>query len=105
MTEQLKNLFDENLRRQLRTHEVVVPGDLARHHEEAQEAIREKHLHSLIVGGQVTFRVVALVCVLTTPLVATGCQLVGCERARAWGEAENNKKNTCRYIQSVQFIL
>lgn len=75
----------------LLTHEVVVPGDLTGNHEEAQEAVREQHLHSLIVGWQVTFRVVALVCVLSTPLVAAGCQLVGCERARAWCEAENQK--------------
>lgn len=63
------------------THKVVVPGDLTRNHEESEETIREQHLHSLIVGRQITFRIVALVCVLSTPLVATWRQLVGCERA------------------------
>lgn len=65
----------------LLTHEVVVPGHLARNHEEAQEAIREQHLHSLIMRWQVAFRVVPFVCVLSTPLIPTGCQLVGCECA------------------------
>lgn len=72
----------------LLTHKVIVPGNLTGHHEEAQEPIRQQHLHSLIVGRQVAFGVVALVRVLSAPLVAAGRQLVRCERARARGEAE-----------------
>lgn len=79
------------------THEVVVPGHLPGHHEEAQEAVREQHLHSLIVGRQVAFGVVAFVRVLSAPLVATGRQLVGCERARARGEAEKQDVKTFKH--------
>lgn len=75
----------------LLTHEVIVPRTLSRHHEEAQEPIRQKHLHSLIVGGQVAFGVVSLVCILPTPLVATGCKFVGCQCAGSWREAEKHK--------------
>ena len=70
------------------THEVVVPGDLARNHEEAQEAVREQHLDPLIVGRQVALGVVALVRVLSAPLVSAGRQLVGGQRARARSEAD-----------------
>jgi len=69
------------------THKVVVPARLCRNHEESQEAITEQHLHTLIVGGEVTLRVVACVLVLSPPLIARGSQLVGCEGAGAWGEA------------------
>ena len=72
----------------LLTHKVVVPGHLARHHKEAQEAVRQQHLNPLIVGGQVALGVVARVCILSSPLVAARRQLVGSECARAWGEAE-----------------
>jgi len=34
-------------------HEVVVPGALGGHHEEAEKAVAEQHLHPLVVGGQV----------------------------------------------------
>lgn len=70
------------------THEVVVPGDLAGHHEEAQEAIRQQHLHPLVVRGQVPLGVVPLVCVLPAPLIPAGGQLVGSEGAGAGGETE-----------------
>lgn len=73
----------------LLTHEVVVPGNLSRHHEEAQEAVRQKHLNPLIVGGQVALGVVALVCVLSAPLVPTGSQLVGRQSAGAGSETRN----------------
>lgn len=73
------------------THEVIVPGTLPRHHEEAQEPVRQQHLHSLIMGWQVAFRVVALVCVLPTPLVAAGGQFVRGEGAGSWREADEHK--------------
>ena len=57
-------------------------------HEEAKEAIGEEHLDLLIVGGEVTLGVVALVCVGTAPFESRRCQLVCCQRARARGEAE-----------------
>lgn len=69
------------------THEVVVPGALRWHHEEAKEAVRQQHLHPLVVGRQVALGVVALVRVLPAPLVAAGSQLVGRQRAGAGGEA------------------
>lgn len=75
----------------LLTHEVIVPGTLARHHEEAQEPIRQQHLHSLVMGWQVAFRVVALVCVLPPPLVAAGRQFVSGERAGSWREADEHR--------------
>lgn len=60
------------------THEIVVPGPLARHHKEAQEAIRQQHLHSFIVRWQITLGVVALICVLPAPFISTGSQLISC---------------------------
>jgi len=91
MTMQVKNKYKQLW---LLTHEVVVPGHLPRHHEEAQEAIGEQHLHSFVVRRQVAFGVVALVGVLPAPLVTTGRHLVGRQGARAWGEAEKwGKKN------------
>lgn len=86
--------MDHTLRNSVLTHEVIVPGTLPRHHKETQEAIRQQHLHSLIVGGQVAFRVVALVRVLPTPLVATGRQFVRGECAGSWREADENKKKS-----------
>lgn len=68
------------------THEVVVPGDLARHHEEAKETVRQKHLDSFVVRGQVTFGIISLICVLSTPLISTGSQLVGRQGAGTRGE-------------------
>lgn len=76
-----KKKYTDKKNQKKHTHKVVVPGDLTRNHEESEETIREQHLHSLIVGRQITFRIVALVCVLSTPLVATWRQFVGCERA------------------------
>ncbi len=67
-------------------HEVVVPGALRRHHEEAEEAIAEEHLNALVVRGQVALRVVALVRVLFAPLEAAGRELVGGERHGAGRE-------------------
>ena len=58
-------------------HEIVVPGALRRNHEESEESIREKHLNFLVVAGQVTLRVVALVCVVLAPLEATRRKFVG----------------------------
>ena len=52
------------------THEVIVPRPLSWHHEESKEAIGEKHLYLLIVGGQVAMRVVSRVLVVPAPLVA-----------------------------------
>lgn len=69
------------------THEIVVPGRLSGHHEEAPEAIRQQHLDTLVTGGQVAFGVVAFVCVLPPPLVAAGSQLVGSKGTGARGEA------------------
>merc|ERR1712244_148825 len=34
-------------------HEVVVPRPLRRHHEEAEESVREEHLDLLVVAGEV----------------------------------------------------
>jgi len=45
-------------------HEVVVPDVVVGHHEEAEEVVREEHLHLLVVGGQVAVRVGAHVAVL-----------------------------------------
>lgn len=110
----LWNWIISHYKLRLLTHKVVVPGDLAGHHEEAQEAVREQHLDSFIVGWQVTFRVVALVCVLTTPLVSAGCQLVGCEGARARGKAERwgemlliiiCTRNIARMAASLSYII
>ena len=64
---------DENLNTDmcmlLLTHEIVIPGSLGWDHEEAQEPIRKKHLHLLIVGGQVAMGIVASVLVATPPLI------------------------------------
>lgn len=73
------------------THEVVVPGALCWDHEEAEEAVGQEHLHPLVVGGEVTLGVVALVRVLPAPLVPTGGQFVGCQRAGARGETGKEK--------------
>ena len=69
------------------THKVVVPGALCWDHEEAEETVREQHLHLLIVGGKVAVRVVASVLVVPSPLKAQRSQLVGSEGAGAGGEA------------------
>lgn len=68
------------------THEVVVPGNLARHHEEAKETVRQEHLYSFVVRRQVTFGVITLICVLPTPLIPTRSQLVCRQRAGTRGE-------------------
>ena len=85
------------------THEVVVPGALCWDHEEPEEAIREQHLHLLVVGGQVAVRVVARVLVVAAPLKAERSQLVGRQRAGARGEAEapgreEGRTETCIYM-------
>lgn len=102
----------KNFKKKLRkpTHEVVVPGDLAGNHEKAQEAIREQHLDSFIVGWKVTFRVVAFIGVLATPLIAAGGQLVGCECARTRREAETKYKSLqvrklFTFLQSIPGFL
>lgn len=74
------------------THEVVVPRNLARHHEEAKEPVRQEHLYSFIVRGQVTFGVITLICVLSTPLIPTGSQLVGSQRAGTRSETISKTK-------------
>mmetsp|Transcript_67280 Transcript_67280/g.140140 ORF Transcript_67280/g.140140 Transcript_67280/m.140140 type:complete len:207 (+) Transcript_67280:487-1107(+) len=70
----------------LDAHKVVVPRALVRHHIEPEEAVRQKHLHLLVVRRRVSLRVGALVLVLAAPLVARGGELVGRERAGARGE-------------------
>ena len=67
-------------------HEVVVPRALGGHHEEAEEAVGEQHLHLLVVRGHVALGVVALVGVLLAPLEAARRELVGGERHRAGRE-------------------
>mmetsp|Transcript_51851 Transcript_51851/g.121766 ORF Transcript_51851/g.121766 Transcript_51851/m.121766 type:complete len:1251 (+) Transcript_51851:175-3927(+) len=66
----------------LDAHEVVVPRPLVRNHVEPEEAVREQHLHLLVVRRRVPLRVGALVLVLAAPLVAGGGELVGGQRAR-----------------------
>lgn len=87
------------------THEVVVPGDLARHHEEAKKTVRQKHLNPFIVRGQVTFGVITLICVLSTPLISTGSQLVGRQCAGTRGEARQAKpiglSLTCNTLYAI----
>ena len=80
------------MRRHELTHEVVVPGHLSRHHEEAKEPIGQEHLDPLVVRGQVALGVVALVCVLPAPLISTGSQLVGSQGTGARGEAKAKKR-------------
>lgn len=74
------------------THEVVVPGSLRWNHEEAEEAIREQHLHPLVVGWQVALGVVPFVRVLPAPLVAARGQFVGCQGAGARGKTERRSE-------------
>ncbi|GAU98336.1 hypothetical protein RvY_09497 [Ramazzottius varieornatus] len=70
------------------SHEVVVPrGALCRYHKEAEEAIRQQHLHLLAVRGQVPLQVITFVPVLSAPFEATGCQLVGRQGAGTRREA------------------
>ena len=52
------------------THEVVVPGALCWHHEKAKEAVRQQHLHFLVVRGQVAVRVITGIFVLSSPVVS-----------------------------------
>ena len=70
------------------THEVVIPGSLRGNHEESEEAIRQQHLNLLVVRWQVTFRVIAFVCVLSTPVVPTRRQLIRRQGAWTWRETE-----------------
>lgn len=74
------------------THEVVIPGPLRWDHEEAEEAIRQQHLHPLVMGWQVALGVVPFVRVLPAPLVAAWGQFVGCQRARAWCKTEGKER-------------
>ena len=67
-------------------HEVIVPRALSGHHEKAQEAIGEQHLHFLVVRRQIALGVVALVRVLLAPLEARRRELVGRERDGAGRE-------------------
>ena len=67
-------------------HEIVVPRALARHHEEAEELVRQQHLDSLVVRREVALGVVATISVLLAPLETAGRQLVGHQRARAGRE-------------------
>ena len=90
------------------THEVVVPGPLRWDHEEAEEAIREQHLHALVMGWQVALGVVPLVRVLPAPLVAARGQLVGRQRAGARcktgrKEAKMGQRGETRNEQSLLF--
>ena len=75
----------------LLTHEVVVPRPLSRDHEEAEESVRQQHLHLLVEAGQVALGVVTLVCVLSSPLEPARRQFVGGQRARTRSETTNNK--------------
>ena len=77
------------------THEVVVPGTLSRDHEEPEEAIRQEHLHLLVVGGQVAGRVVTSVLVAPPPFVPRQGQLVGSQGAGARGETERGGREFC----------
>jgi hypothetical protein len=43
-------------------------ANLGGNHEESEESVGEKHLHLLVVGGQVALRVVRFICVRATPL-------------------------------------
>lgn len=101
------------------THEVVVPGPLCWDHEEAEEAIGQQHLHPLVMGGQVALGVVPFVRVLPAPLVATGGQFVGCQRAgtrrkterkERWGKsngsgAEEGNQKWANTSFSVRFLV
>lgn len=49
------------------THKVVISAPLTMHHEVSEEAIREQHLHSLVVARQVAFKVVPAVRVASAP--------------------------------------
>lgn len=64
-------------------HEVVVPRSLRRHHEEAQELVRQEHLDTLVVRREITLGVVASVRVLLAPLETAWRQLVGHQGAGA----------------------
>jgi len=55
------------------THKVVVPRALNRDHEVAKKSVRQKHLHSLIVRWQITFRIVSAIGILSSPFKATRC--------------------------------
>ena len=60
------------------SHEIVIPRSLSWHHEEAQELVREDHLHFLEEVGAVV-GLVGLHCgllVLFSPFEAYICQLV-----------------------------
>lgn len=52
------------------THKVVVPRALRGYHEKPKELVRKEHLHALVMGRQVSFGVVASVCVLFAPIEA-----------------------------------
>eukprot|EP00123_Amoebidium_parasiticum_P018098 comp24100_c1_seq1/m.43518 comp24100_c1_seq1/g.43518 ORF comp24100_c1_seq1/g.43518 comp24100_c1_seq1/m.43518 type:complete len:303 (+) comp24100_c1_seq1:521-1429(+) len=73
--------------RVLDTHEVVVPRAHTGGHEEAQEAVRQQHLHLLVEGRHVAVRVAAAVLVVLAPLKPRGGQLVRRQGARARSKA------------------
>ena len=78
----------------LHSHEVVVPRAVVGHHVEAHEAVRQQHLHLLVVSREVPVRVGAVVLVLAAPLIALRGELVGCEGARARREGAGNQHAT-----------
>ena len=69
------------------TLKVIVPRALRRHHEEAEEAVGQQHLHFLIMRRQISLGIVALIGVLSAPLKPAGRELVRREGARAGREA------------------
>ena len=48
--------------------------------------VAQQHLHFLVVCWLVAGRVLAGFLGLPAPLIAPGCELVGCQRARPWSE-------------------
>lgn len=86
------------------THEVVVPWTLGRCHEESQEPVREQHLDTFVVRGEVTLGVVACVSVLASPLTARGGQFVSGQGTWSRGETGTdsnslNKRTSNLYTQ------
>ena len=77
----------------LLTHEVVVPGADGGRHEEAEEAVREQHLHALVVGRQVALGLVATVPVALAPLEAGRGEFVGRQRTRPGRETNETTQN------------
>mmetsp|Transcript_62206 Transcript_62206/g.196851 ORF Transcript_62206/g.196851 Transcript_62206/m.196851 type:complete len:1067 (-) Transcript_62206:4174-7374(-) len=71
-------------------HEVVVPAARLGNHVEAHEAVREEHLHLLVVRWEVAVRVGARVPVGPPPLVPARRELVRREATAPRGEARRD---------------